>query len=214
MARTKDQPQLPVFTTVETVYKPNEPIIALINQVASALGDGAPLFIQDTSPLTTSSKWIWAHLDIYGNLVIDVEDGKPGYSFYKSVTETFSTPDSVSVLQVVPTVRFTDGAGVRDSAAGSITSGSNTWNGYPSGSLVPSSTLTPYASGTTSTWNGYPSGSLVPSSTLTPYASGGSSNLTASVTDVSGTADTTTGVKTWAGYPSGSLVPSPTLVPV
>jgi hypothetical protein len=102
--------------------------------------------------------------------------------------------------------------------------------------LVPSSTLTPYASGgssftntftdpagvsdaasgtlTTSTWNGYPSGSLVPSSTLTPYASGTSSNLTASVTDVSGIADTATGVTTWAGYPSGSLVPSPTLAPV
>ena len=78
MARTKDQPQLPVFTTVETVFKPNEPIVALLNQVTASLVEGSPVFIQDTSPVTTSSKWLWLHRDASGNWVLDIEDGVGG----------------------------------------------------------------------------------------------------------------------------------------
>ena len=100
MARIKGQSAADLVSTTVTAFKPTEPIIALINQVTASLVEGAPVFIQDTSPVTSSSKWLWLHRDGSGNWILDIEDGVGG-------TVTSSGGSSVFVQDTTPVTTAT-----------------------------------------------------------------------------------------------------------
>jgi len=78
MARIQGQQGSQNTSAFVTAYQPTDPVVSLVQAFTASVGGGIPVFVQDTSPVTTSSKWAWLHRDASGNWILDIEDGVGG----------------------------------------------------------------------------------------------------------------------------------------